>query len=248
MPDKKEIAIQETSLPVAIPPSDTLQLIREMALNPEVDADKLEKLTNLHLRLQDRDREDAYNAAMLRLRPKLPTIKKNGEIDYGKAGKTIKYAKHEDIQKEIEPIYQGEGFFVEYDKTPEGVWMGICKHEAGHKEIKHYDAPVDGSGGKNPIQGMGSTFSYVQRGLLKMIFNLKFTEEDDDGSGGPITHEQAVEIDEYIKKVEMNKERFLKKLKVEDVRDIKTRDYDRALNSLKAKELDNLKKKGETNA
>jgi ERF superfamily protein len=220
-----------TEIVVAVP-SDTLSLIKEMALNPNVDADKLEKLTNLHLRLLDRDHEDAYNKAMLKLRPELPTIKKNGSIDYGK-GKPIKYATIDDIQKEIEPIYQKHGFFVEFDKAGDD-WVGICKHEAGHKVIKHYPAPADMSGGKNSIQGLGSAFSYAQRGLFKMIFNLKFEGEDDDGAGGPISEEQAIEIKDMLKSTGMNVEKFLKSVKAASVDEIKTCDHARALNSLQA--------------
>lgn len=227
----KEISVVQDKLPV---PNDTLSLIKEMALNPNVDADKLEKLTNLHLRLLDRDNEDAYNKSMLELRPKLPFIKKNGSIDYGKGNKPIKYANLDDIIKEIEPIYQSHGFFVEYDKVGDD-WIGICKHESGGKVIKHYPAPPDKSGGKSEIQGMGSAFTYAQKGLLKMIFALKFEGEDDDGMGGAIDEAQSVNIKKLLKETGADVKGFLKWIGAANVEEISFKNYRKAVNQLEKK-------------
>jgi hypothetical protein len=59
-----------------------------------------------------------------------------------------------------------------------------CKltHKQGHSEEVTLEAPLDTSGGKNNIQAMGSSVSYLERYTLLAITGLATKEQDDDGA------------------------------------------------------------------
>ena len=64
--------------------------------------------------------------------------------------------------------------------------VGVLRHEAGHKEEAELVLPADVSGGKNPVQAVGSSLSYGQRYVTKLLLNLASRRlgEDDDGQIG----------------------------------------------------------------
>ena len=59
--------------------------------------------------------------------------------------------------------------------------------QAGHKEEAELVLPADVSGGKNPVQAVGSSLSYGQRYVTKLLLNLasrRLDEDDDARSAG----------------------------------------------------------------
>ncbi len=50
--------------------------------------------------------------------------------------------------------------------------VGVLRHEAGHKEEAELVLPADLSSGKNPVQAVGSSLSYGQRYVAKLLLNL----------------------------------------------------------------------------
>ena len=59
---------------------------------------------------------------------------------------------------------------------------GVLRHRAGHEEEAEIELPADASGDKNPVQAVGSTMSYGQRYVTRMLLNLTSRGEDDDGA------------------------------------------------------------------
>lgn len=234
------------------PVARTLAVIERLALDPAVDVSKMQALLEMQMTVMNKQAEMEYNAAMIRLQEKMPRITKAGAIEFsgkdkGGAAYTQKtaYARLEDIDRTIRPIMREEGFSVTYltEGTDKVVIKCKISHKGGHSEISSMMLPLDTSGSKNNLQGAGSSISYGRRYALCAMLNIITVGEDDDGLGGPITHDQAVEIDVMIAEVKMDKAKFLKLMKVDDVRDIKTREYARAVNALKAKAYDNEKGK-----
>jgi len=242
----------------ADPVAGTLALIERMAVNPDVDADKMQKLLDMNLKIMDRQAEIEFNQAFGRLSKKLPRIVKKGSVGY-KDKKTdiveeaFKFATYEAIDEKVRPLLQEEGFSLSYDtqeRTGGGIVVtAILSHINGHSRTSSIPVALDNSGGKNNIQGMGSSSSYGKRYAMCNILNIVTVGEDDDANSAfTIDTEQAAEIDLMIREVNMNREKFLKVLKVDDVRSIKAKDYARAINSLKAKKYDDLKAKGSADA
>ena len=61
-------------------------------------------------------------------------------------------------------------------------------------------APLDTSGGKSALQGVGSTNSYLRRYIACNIFNIVVVGDDDDGNGSTIDETQTTTVLELIKR------------------------------------------------
>lgn len=244
MGEEKQVAL----IPASSPVTDTLALLREMALNKDVDADKMDKMLSMHLRVMDKQAEIDFTQALTRMKPKLPKIEKNGMIvftDKNGLERRTPHAKYEDIQAAIDPFLAEEGFSLSFDTEFQATHPTIIKctlsHRGGHSKTISMPLPLDSSGSKNNLQAMGSTVRYGKRYLVDMMFDLIILGKDNDGAdaGGIIDTEQAVEIDLLLARAKLSPKKWLEKtVKVADVRDIKARDYSRCVASLKAIILD----------
>lgn len=225
------------------PQTDFNAIINMMANSKDVDADKLEKMLNMQERIIKVNAEAAFSAAMNACQAEMPRVKKNGMIafeDKNGVERKTPFARLEDIDRAIRPIYQKHGFAVRYNqtKTAEGRPIVICKvsHIGGHTEVSEMELPLDTSGSKNNLQAMGSTISYAKRYLITNNFNIVTEGADDDGnSATPITEEQVNVLKDLITKTSTNENKFLAFMEAESIDKINTKSYAKALNMLKAK-------------
>jgi hypothetical protein len=242
------------------PPSDSpskiLALIERIALNPDADVEKLERMMAMYERLKAKEAELVYNAAKGRILKKLASIRivKNRsvlhEIEQGKPQKgayqAFKYAPLEEIDKHLRPLLAQEDMDLSYSDEPreggEILIRGRLKHlPGGHYEDSVMPAPPDTTGGKSKVQAVGSTNSFLRRYVACNIFNIVVVGDDDDGTGGTIDEAQAKTILELIKKAKVGP-RFLKYMKAQSVAEagsleaavatIAARDYRKAITTL----------------
>jgi hypothetical protein len=245
---------------VAAPPSDgaaaALALIERVALDPGADAAKLERIVAIYQRVMAKEAELAFNAAKGRILKKLADIKfvKNKpafyEIDKGKTQKgtyeAFKYAPLEEIDKHLRPLLLKEKMDLSYSDEPrEHGWIlirGRLKHlPGGHFEDSFMPGPLDTSGGKSNVQGVGSTNSYLRRYIACNIFNIVVVGDDDDGNGGTIDEAQTTSILELIIKAKVGP-KFLKYMRAQSIEEagsleaavatIASRDYRKAITTL----------------
>src|SRR6202043_3736939 len=64
------------------------------------------------------------------------------------------------------------------------VVTGVLSHRDGHAEETTMLLPADISGGKNPLQAIGSSTSYGKRYTAGALLNITSRGEDDDGWAG----------------------------------------------------------------
>lgn len=217
-----------------------LKLIRDAAVDPNVSVDKMERLMALKERFDSRQAEIAFSQAMARLQPTLPRITKHGRIIVSGVERSS-YAKIEDIDEVIRPLYSAQGFSISWNTltTEKGTKItGRLRHIEGHWEPYEITLPVDTSGSKSAVQGMGSTFSYGKRYLLSGMFNLITVDEDNDGQGTdsePITIQQKNQILDLIIHSGANEKRFLEYMDVQQVEEITQGRFSKAINALKSK-------------
>ena len=180
----------------------------------------------------------------------MPRIVKGGTVGYkedknDKKSATVeafKFARYEDIDAVVRPLLVAEGFSLSFNtEQREGggcIMHGTLSHKDGHSRTASIPLALDLSGGKNNIQAMGSTTSYGRRYTMCMLLNIVTVGEDDDGKGDEdvLETEKAVEIDLLIVEVKADKAKFLKFMGTDDVRHIKSADYQKALNALRAKQ------------
>jgi hypothetical protein len=193
-------------------------------------------------RIMAKQAEIDFNQAMAKLQTKLPIIHQASQIKHG--DKLIaKYAKYEDIDRQIRPLYVGEGFSLSYDsqKLADGSiqYTGKVSHVAGHSITAEVILPADESGAKNKVQAQGSSITYAKRYLLTMLLNLVFTGEDDDASslGKPVDDADTTEIKELMKKHKVDTDKFLEFFNIKKIEDMQKKDFKKAISMIKAKEV-----------
>ncbi|PLU86294.1 single-stranded DNA-binding protein [Pseudomonas plecoglossicida] len=163
--------------------SSILAVISRAATDPACDIDKLERLMAMHERMQARDAEAEFNAAMAAMQSDIPSIAERGAIVVN-GQKRSDYATFEDINDVIKPIMQAHGFAITFkvENMPGGLSVtGILMHRAGHRESTTMLLPLDTSGSKNAVQAVGSSTSYGKRYVMSALLNLTTRGEDDDG-------------------------------------------------------------------
>jgi len=190
--------VREAALP-ASEPASIIAVIERAALNPDVDVDKMERLYAMHERAMERQARAAFAAALAEMQPKLPVIDERGGIK-DRAGKVQStYARWEDISDAIRPILHEHGFALSFRvvTTPKVAVTGVLTHRDGHREETTMELPVDGSGSKNDVQAVGSSFSYGKRYTAIALLNITSRaaqDRDDDGRAGGMSKDAQAAI------------------------------------------------------
>lgn len=236
---KKEAQVLE------VPDDQMVSMIERMAMNPDVDVDKFERLMAMQEKMLDRQAEQEYTRAMVRVQNQVAAITR----DKVNPQTHSRFVSLEAMKKVVVPVYTKEGFalsFGEGKTDKEGMVRVTCKvmHSAGHSEDFFYDCPIDDKGiqgkvNKTATHGKASGVSYGERYITKLIFNLTIQDEDDDGNaageGVCISLNQAADLEALAEEVGANKEGFLKHIQCESFETIPLAIHKKAINALEAK-------------
>ena len=246
--------------PVAMPAPQVsdigtlIQLLAKAVSDPQCDIDKVERIEKMIERRWTGAREDEFNAAMGRAQQKMRPVVK----DANNPSTRSKYVSYAALDRAVRPIYSAEGFslsFNEGDSPKPGHIRVLCYVACcGFTREYHADMPADGKGAKGGdvmtlTHAAGSAFTYGQRYLLKLIFNLATADNDDDGNAagnaddGPISTEQVQQLEAIVqdvggKRADELRANTLKYFKCETFADISASEFKRvvvALNKKKAK-------------
>jgi len=182
---KNEMVIPQSTDPVVA----MIQTIERVALNPDVDVHKMERLMAMQERMMDRNAETAFNVAMSLAQSEVGFV--NTDLENTGTGNS-KYASYVQMDRALRPVYTKYGFALSFNtETTEKADMVrvICyvTHKAGHTRNYSIDMPADGKGAKGgdvmtKTHATGAASSYGMRYLLKLIFNVAIGEDDTDGN------------------------------------------------------------------
>lgn len=206
-----------------------------------LDVAKLEKLMDLQERMLDRNAKAEFAADYVRMKPHLPKILRTKDNTQTQS----KYAPLEEINLAVDPILEQYGFGTSTKilaQTAESVTVRAeLWHRGGHIEETTITMPLDSVGIKGTVNKTGphataSSVTYAKRVAICALLNIS-TGDDKDGNTDQsvIDTEKAVEIDLLVAEVKADKAKFLKYMGVEDVREIKAKDYEKAKKALLAK-------------
>lgn len=219
--------------------TDLLAVVARAAADPGVDVEKMQALLNMQDALMRRQSEVEFKAALSRIQPRMPRVEKHGRIEHN--GRIIsRFARYEDLDKAIRPLLQEEGFAIDFDTEEMNGKLKVVMrvgHRAGHSEQRQVVLPLDTSGAKNNVQGVGSTFTYGKRYLVQNFFNIVTTEDplDDDGNGGTISLDQQTHINDLLKETKADKNGFLKFMGCSSIDAIPASRYQMAVSALERK-------------
>jgi hypothetical protein len=192
---------------VATPEMAWLQTIERLA--PAVGIEGVREL--MTMRREERALEAAreFNAAFAAAKAEFEPIVKTHLVEYGEGNKKTSY-KHEtngDLAI-VDPILAKHGIFTRYRSTsnpnePISVTC-VVSHKLGHSEETTLKAGADNSGGKNSIQAMGSTVTYLQRYTKILALGIATKHGDDDGraAGGAVEYLDAAEAGRIKKELD----------------------------------------------
>lgn len=170
--------------PPVVPVSESaaiFQIIERAARDPNVDIDKMQRLMEMHDKVQATRSKTAYAAAFSEMQPELPEIEEHGKSNNGS------YALWEDINDRIKPVLSAHGFGISFRCGRDGANVtvtAVLSHREGHSEETMMLLPLDTSGNKNAVQAVGSSTSYGKRYTAAALLNLTSRGEDDDGKKG----------------------------------------------------------------
>lgn len=197
MPDdtpSKEIAHRDSGSAVATTGmtavGQMLDAMMALAKDPTVDAAKFETIARVANEQQDRALKTEFYEAKARAIRAMPTIRKDGRIVIaGKNNEPDRVQGHferwPDVQRAIIPHLDANNLTLTHDVDVDDgrvVVVPILQHDNGYVERGgRMVLPLDTSGGKNNVQGSGSSQSYGLRYTTRAMLGLKFEPGHDDG-------------------------------------------------------------------
>lgn len=229
-----------------------LNFIGQALTDPAVDVQKLEALLRMQREVIADDAKTIFNQAYARLMQVMPRITKKGVVEYpvnknqpdGPKQKAFSYARWEDVDAAIRPLLLEHGFTLSFNTSQRQgdggglIVMGELLHVAGHSKAATMALPLDTSGGKSNLQGYASSTSFGARYCAKLLLNLVFENEDDNGQKADIvfiTLDQQQQIETLLTETGSNREAFFDYMGAASVEGITSERFAVAMNSLTAK-------------
>lgn len=232
--------IDESLVATVLPPeTNLLAVVARAASDPTVDVEKMKALLEMHREMSRDHAAVEFKAALARVQAVMPRVEKFGQIAVGGSVRST-FARYEDVDRAIRPLLAAEGFSVDFDTSEAEKCLRVTlrvSHRAGHSEERNIVLPMDASGSKNPVQGVGSTFSYGKRYLLSNFFNVITSDDpsDNDGHGDTITQDQQIVIADLLRETGANRAKFLEFMGASSIDAIPVSQYSKAVNALERK-------------
>ncbi|HKJ22274.1 MAG TPA: ERF family protein [Gammaproteobacteria bacterium] len=251
---KQEIMHREEPRAVATNAAVTPMKMLEMAVQQGADLDRLEKLMELQERWEKNEARKAFVAALNAFKAAPPTLTKNKHVDFTtQKGRTqYDHATLDHVSEQIGKALAAHGLSHRWDveQLDGGQIRVTCvlTHDAGHSERVPMQSGADQSGGKNNIQAIGSTVTYLQRYTLLAATGMAVKDQDDDGKGSAaqgvetISEKQASTLADMLAATETPEARFLRWVfagqppKDVALSDIPAARYDECIAKLRAKQ------------
>lgn len=234
----------KSDLVVAEPtPAITPMQMLDKAVEQGADLDKLQKLMDLQERWEANQARKAYVAALTAFKADPPKISKNRHVKFETRTGWTEYD-HATLDQVCDVIgkalaQHGLSHTWEMKQNENSAVEVTCilTHEQGHSERVTMRGMPDDSGGKNLIQQIGSTTTYLQRYTLLAATGLAAAEQDNDGGGlvEPISAEQKAQLIDLMKEVGADSGKFLKYLGVETIDQLPSDRFDGAMSALEKK-------------
>lgn len=188
MSANKQVVEAKTAELAAADPANVLERIVAAASDPNVDIDKFERLVAMRDKELERQAEAAFNVAMTAAQTAMRPV----VADANNTQTNSKYATYKALDEVLRPIYTQHGFALSFNTQKSPIPENICvvcrvAHIGGFSRDYEIDMPADGKGPKGgdvmtKTHATGSATAYGMRYLLKMIFNVAITNDDDDGN------------------------------------------------------------------
>lgn len=174
----------------------------ELAIANNAGMEQLERLMAMQERYEANEARKAFNEALAKFKSESLVVGKNGKVEYKDRNNNVTSYRHAtlaNVCNTIGPALAAYGLSVRWhtEQCEGGKIKVTCilSHIQGHSESVSLESQPDASGGKNSIQAVGSTVSYLQRYTVLAVTGTATEEQDDDGVGAS-TKQTAKDIAE----------------------------------------------------
>ena len=157
--------------------------IIEIAIEKGATVNQLERIWALNMQYEANEARKAFVAAMNVFRSNPPRIEKNRRVSFGKT--EYSHATLNNVCDKIGAALTKVGISFRWETNQDAGLITvscILTHSGGHAEKTTLAASPDASGGKNSIQAVGSTVTYLQRYTLMSATGTATEDKDDDGA------------------------------------------------------------------
>lgn len=168
-----EIVIQQSMNP---------EQLLTLAVNNNLDIDKLERLMSLQKDWQADQARKAFFSSLAKFQSEVPEIRKSKAVAFNEV--KYNYAPLADVVRQIKDTCRECGLSYRWEIQDDKELIKVTclvTHLDGHTEQTTMTATPDDSGKKNKIQQRGSSIEYLKRYTLIGALGLSTTDSDIDG-------------------------------------------------------------------
>lgn len=187
------------------PQQTALSIIERAIMDPNLSADKLSVLLDVQLRYEANEARKKFEAAFEQFKRQAPEIFKSKHVSFPTSGGGRTDYHHAELHI-ITPIIAEallavgiSHFWRTSDVNGKTTVTCILKGFGHTEEAATLSGPADTSGGKNNIQAIGSTVSYLERYTLLAATGIAAKGQDDDGKTEGMTETAIAEYCTSIK-------------------------------------------------
>jgi hypothetical protein len=219
----------------------------ERAMQSDTSIERMTQLFELQIRWEENEAKKAYHQAVALFKSEAIDIIKNKRVSYRTDKGTTEYNHAElgQVVNTVSPFLSKYGLshHWEYSQTDSKIKVTcFLTHDKGYEKSTSLEAAADSSGGKNSIQAIGSTTSYLERYTFLAMTGLASREQDDDGKGAGkakevdvITEGQAQDILSLIAEVKADVAKFCVYYHVNAVTELPASKFAQAVKGLEMK-------------
>lgn len=235
MTDALAPTTQSGVVPATAP--DAMALLTS-AVERGTPVETIEKLVDLHERMERRAAAQALNTALAAFQQSVPDIPKthrSNQVSGHGVDKPILYAPLAVIMGHIRPHLVANGLSVTWDSTEgDGRKRVTCTvmHIDGGEKSATFECPQESRAGMSAQQKAASANTYGMRYSLIMVLGLTTVDPDMDGVDTddlePASAEQIDEVKAEMVESKADPERFLAYLQIEALNDMTRGHYRKA--------------------
>ncbi len=174
----------------------------------------LESLVGLYDRMQAKNAEREFSAALVELQGETIRVQATKSVDVRDGIPRYKFAPYEEIMSVVQPMLTRHGFSVTFDTRIEADRLySVCTltHKSGHSRSNQFAVRFSKPPGSSDPQGDMSTKNYAKRGAFCDCLNISIDHDDDARMiGSPIGKALADDLEARVILTGADKEAFLK--------------------------------------
>lgn len=230
--DGRQLAkVEAAPAPVAPGAPSLLAILQAAMTDPSASLERMNQAFDFYQRIEAARARKAFDSAIAAAKADFGKIVKKHSVSRGKDGGGFKHEDLADIAEAVDPALAANGLSYRFRATsnPTEPIKVTCvvTHKDGHFEETSLSAGADASGGKNGIQAIGSTLSYLQRYSLRLALGIAAGREDDGKAasvqpGEFISEQQADGIRSELDELGADIQKFCEALGVEAIAKIPT--------------------------